>query len=58
MYAFAQPIMPDGRIIEGNGVVPDIEVKLDRDALLTGTDTQLEAAKNYIINGITNSKTQ
>jgi carboxyl-terminal processing protease len=58
MYAFAQPVMPDGRIIEGNGVVPDIEVKLERDALLEGTDTQLEAARNYIINGIAHSKTQ
>jgi carboxyl-terminal processing protease len=52
MYAFAQPIMPDGKMIEGNGVVPDIEVRLDRDALLKGTDTQLEAAKNHIINGL------
>ena len=52
MYAFAQPIMPDGTIIEGNGVVPDIEAELDRDALLKGIDTQLEAAKNYIIKSI------
>ena len=58
MYAYAQPAMPDGRIIEGNGVVPDIEIKLNRDALLQGTDTQLEAAKKCIINGIANSKTQ
>jgi carboxyl-terminal processing protease len=48
MYAFAQPIMPDGKIIEGNGVVPDIEVKLDRDALLKGKDSQLDAAVNYL----------
>jgi carboxyl-terminal processing protease len=34
MYAFAQPIMPDGKMIEGNGVVPDIEVRLNREALL------------------------
>jgi carboxyl-terminal processing protease len=46
-YAFAQLIMPDGKIIEGNGVVPDIEVKLDRDALLRGKDSQLDAALNY-----------
>ena len=52
MYAFAQPVMPDGKIIEGHGVVPDIEVKLDRDALLKGTDTQLEAAKAHILNVI------
>ena len=44
----------DGKIIEGHGVLPDIEVKLDRNALLRGTDTQLETAKNYILNG--NSK--
>lgn len=49
MYAFAQPIMPDGQVIEGRGVVPDMEVRLDREALLEGTDTQLEAAVNYII---------
>jgi carboxyl-terminal processing protease len=48
MYAFAQPIMPDDKIIEGNGVVPNIEIKLDRDALLKGKDTQLDAAVNYI----------
>jgi carboxyl-terminal processing protease len=48
MYAFAQPLMPDGKVIEGNGVVPDIEVRLNREALLEGKDTQLEAAVNYI----------
>ena len=48
MYAFAQPIMPDGKVIEGNGVVPDIEVRLNREALLEGKDNQLEAAVNYI----------
>lgn len=52
MYAFAQPVMPDGKIIEGHGVIPDIEVKLDRDALLKGTDTQLEAAKAHVLNVI------
>jgi carboxyl-terminal processing protease len=49
MYAFAQPVMPDGKVIEGHGVVPDIDVKLDRAALLAGKDTQLEAAVNYLI---------
>jgi carboxyl-terminal processing protease len=52
MYAFAQPVMPDGKIIEGHGVVPDIGVTLDRNALLRGTDTQLEAAKAHILNVI------
>lgn len=49
MYAFAQPIMPDGKVIEGQGVVPDIEMNLDRNALLQGKDTQLEAAMNFIL---------
>jgi carboxyl-terminal processing protease len=48
MYAFVQPIMPDGKVIEGNGVVPDIEIRLNREALLEGKDSQLEAAVNYI----------
>jgi C-terminal processing protease CtpA/Prc len=48
MYTFAQPIMPDGQVIEGNGVVPDIGVRLNREALLEGKDIQLEAAVNYI----------
>jgi carboxyl-terminal processing protease len=48
MYAFAQPIMPDGKVIEGTGVVPDIEVRLNREALLEGKDSQLEAAVKYI----------
>ncbi|MCP4626858.1 MAG: hypothetical protein GY850_25620 [bacterium] len=48
MYAFAQPVMPDGKVIEGHGVVPDIEVRLDRTALLEGKDTQIEAAVNYL----------
>jgi len=48
MYAFAQPAMPDGKVIEGHGVVPDIEVRLDRAALLEGKDSQLEAAVNYL----------
>ena len=49
MYAFAQPIMPDGKIIEGNGVVPDIRISLDRNELLRGKDNQLEAAISYIL---------
>jgi C-terminal processing protease CtpA/Prc len=38
----------DGKIIEDHGVIPDIAVSLDRDALTEGRDTQLEAAENYI----------
>mgnify|MGYP001049661725 CR=1 FL=1 len=49
MYAFALPILPDGKVIEGKGVVPDIEICLERDELLQGNDTQLEAAIDFIL---------
>lgn len=49
MYAFAKPIMPDSKVIEGKGVVPDIEVGLERDELLNGNDAQLEAAIDFIL---------
>ena len=48
MHTILQPLSSDGRIIEGHGVVPDIEVALNRDALLKGSDPQLEAAIKYI----------
>jgi C-terminal processing protease CtpA/Prc len=49
MHAILQPLPAGGKIIEDHGVMPDIKVSLDRDALLDGRDTQLEAAVNYII---------
>ncbi len=48
MHTFLQPLPADGRIVEYNGVKPDIAVSLDRDSLLDGRDTQLEAAITYI----------
>ena len=48
MYTFLQPIPFDGRIVEGNGVKPDLEVRLNRKRLLRGKDNQLEAALSYI----------
>ena len=48
MYPVVQLTTPDGTILEGRGVVPDIEVKLDRELLLQGVDSQLEAAIAYI----------
>ncbi|MBN1139828.1 MAG: hypothetical protein JXM73_24870, partial [Anaerolineae bacterium] len=39
---------PNGRLLEGNGVMPDIEVELDRQQLLLGVDAQLEAAVDYL----------
>jgi carboxyl-terminal processing protease len=46
-YPYGQSQTPDGRVLEGNGVVPDVEVALDRDLLLQGMDSQLAAAIDY-----------
>lgn len=48
LYAVGQPRTPKGRIIEGNGVIPNIEVSRTRSELLVGRDAQLEAAIAYI----------
>jgi len=49
MHTILQPLPYGGKIIEDHGVVPDIEVSLDREALLDGRDTQLETAIKYIM---------
>jgi C-terminal peptidase prc len=48
MYSVAQISTPDGTVLEGHGVIPDIEVGLKRDMLLKGIDSQLDAALRYI----------
>jgi carboxyl-terminal processing protease len=48
MIPVAQGQTIDGRILEYNGVVPDIAVTLDRLQLLQGIDAQLQAAIQYI----------
>ena len=48
MYPVAQLKTPDGTVLEGHGVVPDIEVGLDREMLLKGIDSQLDAAIRHI----------
>lgn len=52
MYPVAQLRTPDGVILEGRGVVPDIEARLQRDMLLKGVDNQLGAALDYLKNEI------
>ena len=37
-----------GKALEGNGVIPDVEVKLTHEALLTGHDSVLDAALDWI----------
>ncbi len=48
-YAIADYRTPKGVLVEGQGVKPDIEIKLNRADLLSGRDTQLETAINLII---------
>ena len=43
-YAYGEPRTPKGVVIEGRGVIPDVEVGLKRADLLRGVDTQVEAA--------------
>jgi len=47
-YAVANYISQGGKALEGNGVVPDVEVKLTREALLAGHDTVVDAALDWI----------
>lgn len=48
LYAYADFVTAKGVSLEGRGVTPDIEVNLTRISLLSGNDSQLEAAINYI----------
>ncbi len=47
-YAFAHYVSRDGDPLEGRGVVPDVEVPLDRKALLAGDDPVIDAAVAWI----------
>jgi len=49
-YPIAQTQTLDGRVLEGNGVIPDMEVRLDRELLLRGVDSQLQAAVEFLAN--------
>jgi len=49
MIPVAQGQTMNRRILEYNGVVPDIAVTLDRQQLLQGIDAQLEAAIQYLL---------
>jgi carboxyl-terminal processing protease len=50
VYPKAWTITADGTVLEGHGVIPDIEITLDRSELLRGNDSQLEAAVRSIRN--------
>lgn len=47
-YAIADFRTPKGTLIEGRGVIPDVEVRLTRAVLLSGRDHQLDAAVRAI----------
>ncbi len=48
IYPASQPIMADGFIVEGSGVIPDLPVAVQRSDLLAGTDPILRAAIDYL----------
>jgi carboxyl-terminal processing protease len=47
-YAVANYISDGGKPLEGNGVTPDVEVKLTRQGLLSGHDSVVDAALDWI----------
>ena len=47
-YAIGDFKTPKGVLIEGRGVAPDVEVKLNRAELLRGRDSQLDKAVEQI----------
>jgi len=47
-YAVANYISEGGRALEGNGVTPDVEVRLTRESLLAGRDAVADAALEWI----------
>lgn len=48
---FARWTTPKGRLIEGKGLLPDIEVPMAEEDLLSGLDPQLDRALEYINTG-------
>ena len=48
LHVVADFVMPDGSVVEGFGVSPDVPVPLDRTALLAGRDAALEAALRWV----------
>jgi C-terminal processing protease CtpA/Prc len=54
VYPFSQPQTSAGRVLEDNGVVPDIAVTLERQQLLQGIDAQLGAALAFLAQQIGN----
>lgn len=49
-------VLPNGQILEGNGLVPDVEVKLTDEDIENGRDPQLQKAIEILRGEIANSK--
>ena len=49
MHTIMEPRTAEGTVLEGQGVVPDISVGLDRALLYEGRDSQIEAAVRHIL---------
>jgi C-terminal processing protease CtpA/Prc len=49
MVPVAELHTPDGTVLEGRGVIPDIAVSLERSQLLEGIDAQLQAALDDLV---------
>lgn len=47
-YAVANYVSEGGKTLEGNGVIPDVEVKLTREGLLAGHDAVIDAALDWM----------
>jgi carboxyl-terminal processing protease len=48
LHVVADFVMPDGSVVEGFGVTPDVPVPLTRSALLAGRDVPLETALEWV----------
>ena len=51
VYPVAETRVADGTVLEGRGVIPDLEVSLTPESLALGHDLQLEAAAELITGG-------
>jgi len=50
-YPTARFEFPSGTVVEGVGVIPDVEIRLTRDSLLAGRDAVLDAAVEWVRSG-------
>jgi C-terminal processing protease CtpA/Prc len=50
-YPTARFEFQSGTVVEGVGVIPDVEIRLTRDSLLAGRDAVLDAAVEWVRSG-------